>query len=203
MTIRALSLSALLVLAAPAIAQQPSAAPSAPNLSTQLPVDPKVRIGTLPNGLRYYIRQNTRPEKRAELRLVVNAGSVLETPQQLGLAHFVEHTAFNGTTHFAKNDLIKYLESIGVRFGADLNAYTSFDETVYILPIPTDTARIVDQAFTILEDWAHGQTFNRAEVVNERGVVREEWRGSKGAGERMLRQWLPIALKGSRYADRL
>ncbi|MEO8576975.1 MAG: insulinase family protein [Gemmatimonadales bacterium] len=202
MPIRALSLSALLALASPALAQQ-SATPPAPALSAKLPVDPKVRVGSLPNGVRYYIRQNTRPEKRAELRLVVNAGAVLETPQQLGLAHFVEHTAFNGTTHFAKNDLIKYLESIGVRFGADLNAYTTFDETVYILPIPTDTARIVDQAFTILEDWAHGQTFNPTEVVNERGVVREEWRGNRGAGERMLRQWLPIALKGSRYADRL
>jgi zinc protease len=152
MNLKALSLPALLLLALPAVAQQTPTAPSvaAPALSTKLPVDPKVRIGTLPNGLRYYIRQNTRPEKRAELRLVVNAGSVLETPDKLGLAHFLEHTAFNGTQHFAKNDLIKYLESIGVRFGADLNAYTSFDETVYILPIPTDTARIVDQAFTIL-----------------------------------------------------
>jgi zinc protease len=133
----------------------------------------------------------------------VNAGSVLESQDKLGLAHFLEHTAFNGTQHFAKNDLIKYLESIGVRFGADLNAYTSFDETVYILPIPTDTARIVDQAFTILEDWAHGQTFDPKEVMNERGVVREEWRGRKGAGDRMLQQWLPVAFKGSRYADRL
>ncbi|MEO8194337.1 MAG: insulinase family protein [Gemmatimonadales bacterium] len=203
MSIRALLLSAL-ALAVPAIAQQPATAPAAVTpLSTKLPVDPKVRIGTLPNGLHYYIRQNVRPEKRAELRLVVNAGSILETPDKLGLAHFVEHTAFNGTRHFAKNDLIKYLESIGVRFGADLNAFTSFDETVYILPIPTDTARIVEQAFTILEDWAHGQTFDPTEVANERGVVREEWRGNKGAGERMLRQWLPIAFKGSRYADRL
>src|SRR5687768_17962411 len=119
MTIRALSLSALLVLAAPAIAQQPSAAPSAPNLSTQLPVDPKVRIGTLPNGLRYYIRQNSKPEKRAELRLVVNAGSVLEDDDQLGLAHFLEHTASNGTTNFKKNEPVTYLESIRVRFAAD------------------------------------------------------------------------------------
>jgi zinc protease len=166
-------------------------------------VDPKVRIGKLPNGITYYIRQNPKPEKRAELRLVVNAGSILESPDQLGQAHVVEHTAFNGTTHFARNDLIKYLESIGVRFGADLNAYTSFDETVYILPIPTDTARIVEQAFTILEDWAHGQTFDSAEVMSERGVVREEWRGSRGAGERMQHQWLPVAFKGSRYAERL
>ena len=202
MRLKALSIAGALALAIPAAAQQQTAAP-APPLSAKLPVDPKVRIGKLPNGLRYYIRQNTRPEKRAELRLVVNAGSVLEPPDKLGLAHFLEHTAFNGTKHFAKNDLVKYLESIGVRFGADLNAYTSFDETVYILPIPTDTARIVDQAFTILEDWAHGQTFDPAEVANERGVVREEWRGRKGAGDRMLQQWLPIAFKGSRYAERL
>jgi zinc protease len=202
MQLKALSLAALTAFAGYAGAQTP-AAPAPPSLSTRLPIDPKVRIGTLSNGLRYYIRQNTRPENRAELRLVVNAGSVLETPDKLGLAHFLEHTAFNGTKHFAKNDLIKYLESIGVRFGADLNAYTSFDETVYILPIPTDTARIVDQAFTILEDWAHGQTFDPTEVANERGVVREEWRGRKGAGDRMLQQWLPVAFKGSRYAERL
>ncbi len=195
-----------LVLAAPAFAQKkaPAAAATAPiPLTTPLPTDPKVKIGTLPNGIRYYIRKNAKPEKRAELRLVVNAGSTLESNDQLGLAHFVEHTAFNGTKHFAKNDLVKYLQSIGVRFGADLNAYTGFDETVYILPIPTDTARIVEQAFTILEDWAHGQVFDSTEVVNERPVVREEWRLGKGAGDRMLHQWLPIALKGSLYADRL
>src|SRR5262245_63418589 len=159
----ALSLS----LAAPlvATAQQTKAADGPPAMTTVLPVDSKVKVGTLPNGIRYYIRANPKPEKRAELRLVVNAGSVLENDEQLGLAHFVEHTAFNGTTHFAKNDLIKYLQSIGVRFGADLNASTSFDETVYILPVPTDTARIVDQAFTILEDWAHGQVFDSTEVT--------------------------------------
>ena len=193
---RALLLAGLLAFGAPAMAQQP-------DLSARLPIDPRVRVGTLDNGIRYYIRQNQRPEKRAELRLVVNAGSVLESPDQLGLAHFLEHTAFNGTTHFKKNELVQYLESIGVRFGADLNAYTSFDETVYILPIPTDTARIVDQAFTILEDWAHGQLFDPTEIANERGVVREEWRGRKGAGDRMLQQWLPVAFKGSRYAERL
>ncbi|HYN81486.1 MAG TPA: insulinase family protein [Gemmatimonadaceae bacterium] len=176
---------------------------SAPSLDTKLPVDSKVRIGTLPNGIRYYIRQNAKPEKRAELRLVINAGSILENENQLGYAHIVEHTGFNGTRHFAKNDLIKYLESIGVRFGADLNAYTGFDETVFILPVPTDTARIIEQAFTILEDWAHGQIFDSTEVMNERGVVREEWRGGKGADERMLKQWLPVAFKGSRYAVRL
>jgi len=201
---RHLSIALSLALAAPLAGQAgKTPAPSAAALKAPLPTDPKVRIGTLPNGLKYYIRQNLKPEKRAELRLVVNAGSVLETDQQLGLAHFVEHTAFNGTTHFAKNDLVKYLQSIGVRFGADLNAYTSFDETVYILPVPTDTARIVEQAFTILEDWAHGQVFDSTEVANERGVVREEWRLGKGAGDRMLHQWLPTALRGSLYADRL
>jgi zinc protease len=194
-----------LALATPLLAQsKPAAGAPAPiPLTTRLPVDAKVKIGTLPNGIKYYIRTNPKPEKRAELRLVVNAGSTLESDDQLGFAHFVEHTAFNGTTHFAKNDLVKYLQSIGVRFGADLNAYTGFDETVYILPIPTDTARIVEQAFTILEDWAHGQLFDSTEVANERGVVREEWRLGKGAGDRMLHQWLPVALKGSLYADRL
>ena len=187
---------------APVAAQKapPSAAPSA---TSPLPNDPKVRVGTLPNGLRYYIRVNHKPEKRAELRLVENAGSVLENENQLGLAHFVEHMAFNGTTHFNHNDLVKYLQSIGVRFGADLNASTDFDETIYILPIPTDTARIVDQAFTILEDWARGQLFDSSEVADERNVVREEWRLGKGASDRMLHQWLPIALRGSLYAERL
>ena len=193
--------SLMLFAAMPLIAQQP-ATPAVP-LTQQLPVDPAVRMGTLPNGMRYYIRRNGRPEKRAELRLVVNAGSVLEDEDQLGLAHFLEHTAFNGTTNFRKNELVSYLESIGVRFGADLNAMTGFDETIYILPIPTDTARIVDKAFQILEDWAHGQVFDSTEIANERGIVIEEWRGRKGADDRMLHQWLPIALKGSRYAVRL
>jgi zinc protease len=189
-----------IIAAVPALAQQPQALPPA---TQALPVDPKVRIGALPNGLRYYIRQNAKPEKRAELRLVVNAGSVLEDEDQRGLAHFLEHTAFNGTTNFKKNELVNYLESIGVRFGADLNAYTGFDETVYILPIPTDTAHLVDKAFQILEDWAHGQIFDPTEITSERGIVVEEWRGRKGAGDRMLNQWLPIALKDSRYAVRL
>ena len=198
MSLRVLVRLLLVSVALPLGAQQ-----GAPALSAPLPVDPRVKIGTLPNGIRYYIRRNGRPEKRAELRLVVNAGSVLEGDDQLGYAHFVEHTAFNGTTHFAKNDLVKYLQSIGVRFGADLNAYTSFDQTVYILPVPTDTAAIVEKGFQILEDWAHGQRFDSLEVVSERGVVREEWRGGKGAGERMMHRILPIALKGSRYAERL
>src|ERR1700743_2939733 len=108
------------------------------NLDTVLPVDPAVRIGHLSNGLTYYIRKNALPEKKVELRLVVNAGSILENDAQRGLAHFCEHMAFNGTKHFQKNDLVSFLQSIGVQFGADLNAYTAFDQTVYILPIPLD-----------------------------------------------------------------
>ena len=196
---RTRALTALLVLTA---AAQTAAQTPIP-LTTRLPVDPKITVGTLANGLRYYIRQNPKPEKRAELRLVVNAGSILEDEDQLGLAHFLEHTAFNGTTNFKKNELVSYLESIGVRFGADLNASTGFDETIYILPVPTDSAHIVTKAFQVLEDWAHGQIFDPTEVTNERGIVVEEWRGRKGAGDRMLQKWLPIALKGSRYATRL
>ena len=194
-----LACAAAYVLAVPALAQQGT--PLA--LTQKLGVAPDVTVGTLPNGLRYYIKKNTLPAKRAELRLVVNAGSILEDDNQLGYAHFVEHTAFNGTAHFKKNDLIKYLQSIGVRFGADLNASTGFDETVYQLSIPTDTARLVETAFLILEDWAHGQVFDSTEVVNERGVVLEDWRGGLGAGDRMLKQALPIVLEDSKYASRL
>src|SRR5262245_3745591 len=168
-----------------------------------LPIDSAVTIGRLPNGLTYYIRVNHRPAHRAELRLVVNAGSILEDSDQRGLAHFVEHMAFNGTAHFAKQELVNYIESIGMRFGADLNAGTSFDETVYELQIPTDTAKIVRQAFQILEDWSHAVTFDTTEIRKERGVVLEEWRLGRGAEQRMLDQELPIIFRGSRYAERL
>ena len=149
-----------------------------------LPTDSAVTIGSLPNGLRYYIRVNQRPAHRAELRLVVNAGSILEDPDQRGLAHFVEHMAFNGTAHFAKQELVDYIESIGMRFGADLNAGTSFDETVYQLQVPTDSAHIVRKAFQILEDWAHAVSFDSTEIRKERGVVLEEWRLGRGAEQR-------------------
>ena len=188
---------------APARPATTARAAAAPTLSDVLPVDSKVSIGTLPNGIRYYIRQNEKPENRAELRLVVNTGSINEDEDQLGLAHFLEHTAFNGTRNFKKNELVSYLQSIGVRFGPDLNAQTGFNETIYILPGPSDSMHLVARGFQILEDWAHGQIFDSVEVVNERGVVLEEWRGRKGAQDRMLQEWLPIALKGSRYAERL
>src|SRR5687768_15490138 len=182
MPLRFLAALLALLVAGSASAQQTAtakpaatAAAPAPALTDVLPVDSKVTIGTLPNGIRYYIRQNPKPEKRAELRLVVNTGSINEDEDQLGLAHFLEHTAFNGTRNFKKNELVSYLQSIGVRFGPDLNAYTGFNETVYILPVPSDSMHLVQKGFQILEDWAHGQIFDSVEVMNERGVVLEEW----------------------------
>jgi zinc protease len=168
-----------------------------------MPLDPKVKIGRLSNGLTYYIRQNKLPEKRVELRLVVNVGSVQEDDDQQGLAHFMEHMNFNGTKRFPKNELVSYLQSIGVKFGADLNAYTGFDETVYILPVPTDKPGLVDKGLQILEDWAHNALLDPAEIEKERGVVIEEWRLSRGADERMMKQTLPVQYQGSKYALRL
>lgn len=173
------------------------------DLDQPLPIDPKVKIGTLENGIRYYIRVNQKPEKRAELRLVVNAGSVLEEDDQQGLAHFVEHMGFNGTKHFPKQDLVDYLESIGMRFGPDLNAYTGFDETVYMLKVPTDSAAMVEKGFQVLADWAHGISFEDGEIEKERGVVIEEWRLGQGAETRMRDIQFPILFKNSRYAVRL
>src|SRR5215212_8485723 len=124
------------------------------NLNAPIPIDPNVRFGKLENGLTYYIRKNAKPENKVELRLAVNAGSILERDDQQGAAHFLEHLAFNGTKNFKKNELVSYLQSIGVSFGADLNAYTSFDETVYILPIPTEKKELIDKGLLILSDWA-------------------------------------------------
>ncbi len=168
-----------------------------------LPVDPKVKVGKLENGLTYYIRKNTEPENRAELRLVVNAGSVLENDDQQGLAHLLEHMEFNGTEHFEKQELVDYLESIGTKFGPDLNAYTSFDETVYMLKVPTDSIEQFSTGFQILEDWAHGATLDGEEIDKERGVVQEEWRLGRGAEARMRDKQFPVLFKDSRYAVRL
>ncbi len=174
------------------------------NLKDQkLPVDSKVRIGKLGNGFTYYIRSNQKPEKRLEMRLVVNAGSILETDSQQGLAHFVEHMCFNGTTHFEKNDLVQYLQSIGLRFGADLNAYTSFDETVYKLTIPSDSANLIEKGFLVMEDWAHNVTFEDTEIDKERGVIVEEWRLGRGPWQRLRDKYLPVVFKDSHYAVRL
>ena len=158
---------------------------------------------TPPNGLRYYVRSNSKPEKRAELRLVVNAGSILEDDDQRGLAHFVEHMAFNGTRHFPKQETVAFLQSLGMRFGADVNASTSFDETVFTLTVPTDKPGVLDRALLILEDWAHEVTFDPADIDKERNVITEEWRLRRGAGARLTDRLLPTLLNGSRYAERL
>jgi len=168
-----------------------------------LPVDQSVTTGTLENGIKYYIQKNQKPEKRAELRLFVNAGSVLEDDNQRGLAHFVEHMAFNGTKNFKKAELVNYLESLGIKFGPELNAYTSFDQTVYMLTVPTDSAEILAKGFLVLEDWAHNLSFDPEEIDKERGVVIEEWRLGRGAQMRMLDKQLPVLFKDSKYAERL
>ena len=181
----------------PTVAQSVS-----PALSSEIPTDPNIRTGTLNNGLTYYIRKNTKPENRVELRLAVNAGSILENDDQLGLAHFTEHMAFNGTEHYAKNELVSTLQSAGVKFGAHLNAYTSFDETVYMLLLPT-TDTTLEDGLQILQDWAQGITFEDEEIDKERGVVIEEWRIGQGASQRMRDEYLPVVLADSRYAKRL
>src|SRR5450432_4394722 len=168
-----------------------------------LPLDPAIRTGKLANGFTYYIRKNTEPKNRVQLYLVNKVGSVLENENQRGLAHFMEHMSFNGTTHYPKNDLVHYLQSSGVRFGADLNAYTSFDETVYQLPIPSDSPALLQNGLLIMRDWAANATLELSEINAERGVVLEEKRLGKGAQERMSQKTLPIILNNSQYAIRL
>ena len=168
-----------------------------------LPVDPNVKIGKLENGMTYYIRKNAKPENRLALNLVVNAGAVLEDENQRGLAHLCEHMAFNGTKHFEKHELVNYLESIGIKFGAEINAYTGFDETVYMLDLPTDNDTILNQGFQVLDDWASNVSYDHDEIDKERGVVHEEWRSGNGAGQRIRDKFLPVLFHGSKYAERL
>ncbi|OUS00146.1 peptidase M16 [Flavobacteriales bacterium 33_180_T64] len=184
-------------------AQETTMATKEISATEKIPFNPEVKTGTLSNGLTYYIKNNGKPENKVELRLVVKAGSILEDEDQLGLAHFMEHMNFNGTKNFKKNELVDYLQSIGVKFGAHLNAYTSFDETVYILPIPSEDPEKLEKGFQILEDWAHNALLTDEEIDNERGVVLEEYRLGKGANERMMQKYLPKVLYGSKYADRL
>ncbi len=176
---------------------------TAQDMNSPLPQDPNLVTGKLDNGLTYFIRSNHKPANKVELRLVVKAGSIVETDEQLGLAHFMEHMNFNGTKNFQKNELVSYLQSIGVQFGADLNAYTSFDQTVYILPIPTDKPDNLETGFQIIEDWAHNALLTDKDVDEERGVVLEESRLGKGADDRMLKKYFPKLAEGSLYAGRL
>jgi zinc protease len=178
-----------------------AAAQTAP--TDRLPLDPAVQTGKLRNGLTYYIRKNAKPEKKVELRLAINAGSLQEDDTQLGLAHFCEHMAFNGTKNFPKNELVSFLEKMGIRFGADLNAFTSFNETVYMLPVPLDDPANLEKGFQVLEDWAHNCSYDPAEIDKERGVVLEESRLGKGSWDRMFAQYRKQLFAGAKYAERL
>jgi zinc protease len=173
------------------------------NLKEKLPMDPAVKVGKLKNGLTYYIRKNVEPKNRAQLRLIIKAGSILEDDDQRGLAHFMEHMDFNGTKNFPKNEMVNFLEKNGIQFGADLNAYTSFDETVYMLPVPTDTLAKLEKFMMVLSEWAAYATLDHAEIDKERGVVLEESRLRKGAQSRIQEKLLPVIFRGSRYAQRL
>jgi zinc protease len=173
------------------------------DLNAPLPVNQDVRIGKLSNGLTYYIQKNKLPEKRVELRLAINAGSILEDDDQQGLAHFTEHMAFNGSKHFEKNGLVSYLQSVGVKFGVNLNAYTSFDETVYRILVPTEKPQVVDSAFFVLEDWAHNLSFDPQEIEKERGVILSEWRIGLGAAQRFREIYYPVLFWGSQYGKRM
>ncbi|MEY4642087.1 MAG: Protease 3 precursor [Pseudomonadota bacterium] len=199
---------ALILLCSGSLAQQiprselPTEAFTLP-LDAEIPSEPRIIKGSFANGLRYFIRESDEPANRAELRFVVNAGSVLETDTQVGLAHFLEHMAFNGSEHFQKQQLIGYMQSIGMQIGAGVNAHTSFDETVYELEVPTGNPVYMETAFQIMQDWATGLTLDPAEVELERGVVIEEWRQSQGAQTRIMNEQMPVLLKDSRYAVRL
>ncbi|MGB9851266.1 MAG: M16 family metallopeptidase [Candidatus Kapaibacteriota bacterium] len=170
------------------------------SLDELVPPDPKIKIGTLSNGMKYYIKYNKKPEKRAELMLVVNAGAICEDSNQNGLAHFCEHMAFNGTKNFPKQALVDYLESIGVKFGPELNAFTSWDETVYMLQIPTDNLDQFLKGLQVLEDWAHNVTYDPTEIDKERGVVIEEFRLGRGADDRVERKHNKFLYYNSKYS---
>src|SRR5437764_5195102 len=172
-------------------------------LNATLPLAPDIKTGTLPNGLKFYIRKNARPEKRVSLRLAVKPGSLEEHDDQLGLAHLIEHMAFNGSEHFQPGEVFKYFERVGARLGPHVNASTSFDETIYMLDLPTDQGDVVAKGLLALADFAGGLTLDQKEVDKERGVVIEEWRGGLGAGSRIRDKEIPIIFYKSRYADRL
>lgn len=175
-----------------------------PQLSIPLPIDPEVVVGELDNGLSYYLRTNDSPGGRVELRLLVDAGSVQEDPDQAGTAHFLEHMMFNGTEHFPRNDLIAVLESFGPRFGPDINAYTSYDETVYELSLTTDSDELMQLGIDVLREWATRATLAERDVVEERGVILDEWRlRAQGFGARINDHFNDLILPGSAYEGHL
>lgn len=173
------------------------------DLDEELQLDGKVRTGTLANGLTYYVKANKTPENRAEFQIAVNAGSVLEEPNEVGLAHFSEHMNFNGSKQYPGNTMIDELEKKGIVFGRQINAYTGFDQTVYMLTLPTDDKALFDMGLKILDGWAFGALMTGEEIDKERGVIIEEWRMSQGGAERLRAQTWATMLKGSKYAERL
>ncbi|RPH33743.1 MAG: insulinase family protein [Bacteroidales bacterium] len=180
-----------------------NAQPQQIDWNSPVPVDPNVRIGKLDNGLTYYIRKNTEPKQRADFYIAQNVGAILEEDNQNGLAHFLEHMAFNGTKNFPGKKLLNYFESIGVKFGQNINAYTSLDQTVYNLAdVPTTREGIVDSALLVLHDWSNFISLESTEIDNERGVIREEWRTGRGPEARMRKELMPIMYKDSKYAKR-
>jgi zinc protease len=180
-----------------------SAASAQQDFMNKAPVDPEIRMGKLDNGLTYFIRKNSEPEKRASFYIIQNVGAILENDDQNGLAHFLEHMAFNGTKHFPGKGIINTLEKHGVAFGRNINAYTGFDETVYNLSdVPVDAPGLVDTCLLVLNDWSHYLSLTDEEIDLERGVISEEWRTSKNASRRMIFDVIPVVLKGSKYAKR-
>ena len=192
--VRTLSLLLAWLALVPLFAQQPE----------PLPIDPKLRYGKLSNGLTYYIRHNTLPKERADFYIAQNVGSILEEENQRGLAHFLEHMAFDGTANFPNNGMDKYIERVGMRNGENFNAYTSFDETVYMVTnAPVKTAGVVDSCLLILHDWSGFIALTDSAIKKERGVIREEWRTRQDAQMRLFEQQLPAMFPGSRYANRM
>ena len=188
-------------MAAPSVETKKSEKPFRYLPKQEIPVDTAHLIkGQLDNGLTYYIRHNETPKDKVELRLIVNAGSIQEDENQRGLAHFLEHMSFNGTRTWPKAEMIGMLESMGVRFGYELNAYTSFDETVYFLPIAADK---IDVGLNVLQDWAAYLNLDEEDIDRERGVILEEMRLGRNAGTRLHEQYLPVLMAGSRYPERL
>lgn len=203
-TAKLIILGFVAVLTLSCASQKGNAKPSQlPDKSPALTRDSAILSGVMQNGMSYFILKNEEPKNRIFLRLAVQVGSILEQDDQKGLAHFVEHMAFNGTEHFEKNELVSYFESIGMSFGPEVNAYTSFDETVYMLEIPADSPEILEQALLVLRDWACAIRFDQEELDKERGVVIEEWRLGRGANGRVQDKQIPFIFGGSRYAERL
>jgi zinc protease len=172
------------------------------DMNAEIPTNPKVKTGTLSNGIKYYIMENQKPENRAEIRIVVNTGSVDEDDDQKGLAHFIEHMCFNGTKNFPKNELVNFLETTGMKFGGDINAGTGFERTQYFLVIPTDKPQMMEKGLQVLEDWAHNVTFDAEEIEKERGVIIEEWRVRLNPGSKIFVEQMPYILHGSKFPER-